>query len=246
MNLQTFRSAVTACVLGVMFSSSAALASKTNDSSVEQHLNFTVSLDNKRIGYHKYSLKTDGNQQAITSEARFDVKVLFVTAFRYRHSSQETWQQNCIKDINATTTSNGRQQTLRGTNTGGNFQLTSALGPEQLNGCVQSFAYWNPQILEADALLNTQTGEHVAVDVTSLGTETLTLDDGAYLARKYSLRSTDDYTGEPVDITLWYAASNMQWLALESMAKGQRRLRYILNDAGKSVGAPAIASVSGD
>ena len=38
-------------------------------------------------------------------------------------------------------------------------------------GCVMSFAYWDPRILQADRLLNSQTGEFTAVQITPRGRE---------------------------------------------------------------------------
>ena len=50
---------------------------------------FEVFLNDKPIGYHSFSLDSSGTEQVLTTEASFDVKVLFVTAFRYRHANQQ-------------------------------------------------------------------------------------------------------------------------------------------------------------
>ena len=83
-----------------------------------------------------------------------------------------------------------------------------------------SFAYWDPRILEATRLLNSQTGELVPVAVTDQGTETVTVRGAERPATRHRI------TGPGLSIDLWYADG--RWVALEALADGGRRLRYEL------------------
>ncbi|NCW46416.1 MAG: hypothetical protein EBV77_13340, partial [Gemmatimonadaceae bacterium] len=58
-------------------------------------------LDRDEIGTHDFVLKKDANGDALTSTARYRVKVLFVEAYRYDHSSSETWRNGCLAGIDA-------------------------------------------------------------------------------------------------------------------------------------------------
>ena len=78
---------------------------------------FEVSLDDRKIGYHRFNVSDDGSRQVLETEAAFDVKLLFITAFRYRHSNVEVWDDGCLESIDA------RKQTLQ---IGAGFQLTRA------------------------------------------------------------------------------------------------------------------------
>ncbi len=190
--------------------------------------NFRVLLDNKPIGFHQFDLSQNDSVQKVASEASFDVKLLFITAFKYRHSSYETWNNNCLTAIEATTNSNGKRQEVKGDRVESVLQIGRSLGEKNLDGCVQTFAYWNPNILDADRLLNSQTGEYVDVEVTRVGSDQLMLGSASVEAVKYKIESDPQYEGKPVDITLWYDAGETTWLALESQAKGDRTLRYEL------------------
>ena len=98
---------------------------------------------------------------------------------------------------------------------GGDFRVRST-GSAMLDGCVMSFAYWNPQILQQQRAAERQTGEIVPVTCTDLGEE---IDHGArpnrVRAQRYRLsaRSCRSICGTPTG----------EWVALESPAKGGRR-----------------------
>jgi hypothetical protein len=183
---------------------------------------FDVYLDGKKIGYHRFEIDGTESNAAVVSEASFDVKFLFVTAFSYRHSARENWTGGCLEEIEARTDSNGKELNVVGERTGNAFVIDTGEQEARLPECVMSFAYWNPGFLEQPRLLNPQTGEYVDVEVEELGRDVIRLDGREVPARSVRL------TARQMDITLWYS-ENAEWLALESVAKGGRILRYELS-----------------
>lgn len=181
---------------------------------------FSVLLDDKEIGYHTFSVTQDGDGQRFETEAKFDVKFLFITAFRYRHQNVEAWSNGCLASIDASTNSNGEKFEVSGRRTGGRFELLESSAAVELPTCVQTFAYWNPDILQARNLLNSQTGEYENVEITREGRDTVAVGDELIAADRYRL------SAKAGDITLWYAAADQRWLALEAPAKGGRTIRY--------------------
>ena len=192
------------------------------EDSASKTLMFDVFLDGKRIGYHRFEIDGSRNNAAVRSEASFDVKFLFVTAFTYRHSARENWTGGCLEEIEARTDSNGKELNVVGERTGDAFVIDTGEDEARLPECVMSFAYWNPGFLEQPRLLNPQTGEYVDVEVQELGKDIVRLDGREIPARSVRL------TARQMDITLWYS-ENAEWLALESVAKGGRILRYELS-----------------
>jgi hypothetical protein len=192
------------------------------DDPTEKTLMFDVFLDGKKIGYHRYEIEGAKSNADVRSEASFDVKFLFVTAFSYSHIAEEDWSGGCLKQIKARTNSNGKKLEVVGEQTGNAFVVETGESEFELPECVKSFAYWNPGFLEEPRLLNPQTGEYVDVEVEELGPDVLQLDGREIQARSVRL------TARQMDITLWYSES-AEWLALESVAKGGRILRYELS-----------------
>ncbi len=75
------------------------IASNALASPAERSWDFSVLLDGSKIGYHRFQLTEDDGQRRLTSEAKFDVRFLFINAFRYRHTNNEVWSDGCLERI---------------------------------------------------------------------------------------------------------------------------------------------------
>ncbi len=181
---------------------------------------FEVLLDDRKIGYHNFSVTEDAGRTVLETEAAFDVKLFFITAFKYRHSNTEVWDDGCLESIDARTNSNGKVFEVRGAREADLLSVVSNTGDEELEECVRTFAYWNPDVLEASRLLNSQTGEYEDVVVNEDGHDTVDANGETIDAVRYTL------TTKGGDIKLWYSKDGRDWLALEAPAKGGRTIRY--------------------
>lgn len=197
---------------------------------------FEVSLDDRVVGSHEFLVTNNGGVTIVQSDAQFDVKVLFFTAFRYQHNSEEQWVDNCVARIDATTSSNGKIVDIEGRRIDNALQLNSAEADEPLVGCIQTFAYWNPSILDAKYLLNPQTGEYVEIDVAPLGQERVYYAGKNVDARSFLISNQDSDENKRINIKLWYSADTMQWLGLRSLVKGGRVLEY------KALSGPEVSA----
>ena len=183
-------------------------------------LRFQVSLDEKPIGEHSFRIADGGDTTRVSSRAAFDVDFLFINAYRYRHSSTEVFRDGCLAEIDASTDDNGKQFTVAGSAVGDAFRIESKDGTERATGCVKTFAYWDPSFLDQRRLLNPQTGDLEAVQVSSKGSDRIEVEDGRELpAQRYAL-STDELT-----IDVWYN-DDLGWVGLESDTGKGRRIIY--------------------
>jgi hypothetical protein len=182
---------------------------------------FRVLLDDTEIGYHHFRLRAQGNEQQLESEARYNVKFLYVTVYNYAHDSRERWQGSCLQQIAANTRDNGKDLAVRGMLEGGQFVVSGTRGQANLPACVMTFAYWNSDLLGQSRLLNVQTGEYMDVRMRALGEESITVRDAPQRALRYALETRD------FRIDLWYSPRK-EWLALESRTEGGRKIRYLI------------------
>jgi hypothetical protein len=181
---------------------------------------FRVLLDGREIGRHRFTLEGAGAGVVLTSEAEFDVRVLFISAFRYVHEAVERWEGGCLQSLASRTETNGERIAVTALAQDGRLAVSRPGGRDVHEGCVMSFAYWDPRILEARWLLNSQTGELVPVQVTAQGRETVNERGQPRFASRHRI------SGPALAIDLWYADG--RWVALEALAEGGRRLRYEL------------------
>lgn len=183
---------------------------------------FDVFLDDRPIGYHQFEVRQEGATLEVASEARFEVQFLFVTAYRYEHDNRETWTGECLQRIESRTDDNGDAFRVVGDADPDGFDVARNDGDTTLDAdCVRSFAYWNPAFLDADRLLNAQTGEFKTVDLRRVGPATVPVNDTPVNGEEYVLATEDG------DIRLFYEAGTGRWLGLETAARGERTLRYV-------------------
>lgn len=193
----------------------------TGATGAAQSWDFSVMLNGDKIGYHRFELRDDGENQLLHSEASFDVRFLFINAFRYRHEVQETWTDGCLREINARTQANGKKVAVSGATVQDRLVVDAGDVRNELDDCVMTFAYWNPEFLNQAKLLNAQSGEYLDVAVEALGSEPITVRGENVDASVFRL------TARNLELKLWYSSDD-EWLALESVAKGGRVLRYEL------------------
>ena len=187
----------------------------------ERSWDFSVMLDGDRIGYHRFELIEEGERRRVRIEAKFDVRFLFVNAFRYRHSTNEIWRDGCLQEIDARTQSNGNKLAVSGATVEDRLVIDAGSARNEIQDCVMTCAYWNPKFLRQPKLLNAQSGEYLDVQVEDLGREMIEVRGRNVDASVYRL------TAEKLELKLWYS-SNDEWLALESVARGGRIIRYEL------------------
>ncbi|HXW10432.1 MAG TPA: DUF6134 family protein [Steroidobacteraceae bacterium] len=203
--------------LAVAASASTA-TSRAPDTGREWH--FRVLLDDQEVGWHRYVVRTDDEATEVESRAQFDVRVLFVNAYRYRHEARERWQGACLEGLASRTVTNGQVEDVDAVATDEALVVARRSGETRLPGCVMSFAYWDPRILQADRLLNPQTGEWLPVRIETRGTEQVSVSGRTVTATRHRLSAPE------MQIDLWYADG--LWVGLEAAMRGGRLLRYEL------------------
>jgi hypothetical protein len=182
--------------------------------------NFRVLLDGREVGQHVFSVERREGGQVVTSEARFDVRILFIPAWSYDHRAIERWEQGCLQALDSWTDVNGERTSVQARTSGERLTVARPEGRDEHGGCIMSFAYWDPRILEATRLLNSQTGELMPVEIRPQGVESVEVLGRPLEAERHRI------AGEDLQIDLWYADG--RWVALEALAEGGRVLRYEL------------------
>jgi len=139
-------------------------------SAAQDPLTFAVSLDDRPIGVHRFRIVDDGATRVVESDASFDIRILRIPVYRYRHRNTETWQNGCLKQIDSETDANGTSYAVDLSKTVRGYRIVTPSETQTYEGnCLMSFAYWDQRFLPQKQLLNTQTGELVAVEIQALG-----------------------------------------------------------------------------
>jgi hypothetical protein len=184
-----------------------------------QDLYYNVFLDGDKIGFHRVTIEPIASRKIVQVEASFNVKFLIFNAYQYQHTAKEEWNDSCLTKILTTTDDNGTKLFVNGQQQSDAFRIQSPDGSQLVKGCVKSFAYWDPQLIQATHLLNTQSGKYTPVKTVKLGEEDISLGQGRVNATHYRI-SSDQFV-----IDVWYSA-NKEWLALSTTTENGSNLRY--------------------
>lgn len=229
----TLRTLMAAALLGLVplvgggFAADVRADTGGSETAVAREYRFGVFYNDRRIGEHVYEVASDADATRVRSRADFQVKLLFVTAYRYQHQANELWQDGCLSGLSSVTNDNGTRYQVVARRRQAGAELTS-LAPDtevvDLRGpCPASFAYWDRSRLQQGALLNSQTGDIAAAELIEEGSESI---DGETAVR-YRLE-TDDLA----PIRLWYRRSDDAWVRLETTRDGAT-LQYRLEETSR-------------
>lgn len=174
--------------------------------------NFDVYLDKTRIGQHTFTL-SEANK--LVSQAKFNVKVLFINAYQYQHTAIEEWQDGCLKSLEANTLENDVATKVKGSADSERFVVDDGKEQKTLPSCAMTFAYWSQKMLQQTKLLNPQNAEWLDTRIIRQGSEMLDVKGQKIEALRYKLNAS--LAGKPkLNIDLWYRADNHDWVALRS------------------------------
>lgn len=182
---------------------------------------FQVLLDDKPIGQHRFVVGGPVDARTVLSEARFTVKLMGLTVYRYTHRTVEQWRGNCLRSLVATTDDDGTASRVTAEAAGDLLTVATAEGRQSIEGCAMSFAYWNPAIRQQARLLNAQTGRHEAVQFSRVASGTVVARGQPVPAVRWRI----DGPVQPVEV--WYTAQG-DWVGLDSTVGGGRKLSYRL------------------
>jgi hypothetical protein len=103
--------------------------------------------------------------------------------------------------------------------------------------CLMSFTYWDQRFLQQRRLLNTQTGELIAVEIQSLGESQREIANRTLSVKGFRILAAP----ENIDIKVFYHSADGRWVALESVLENGRTLRYALAADGRLAAAERVS-----
>lgn len=132
---------------------------------VEKRWDFKVLLNGREVGSHSFVVSEEGGRRSVASSMSLDFRVLLVKHVSYQHKANEVWLDGCLTEVSSQTERSGKSSWVRATLDDTELSVTTKAGIEVFPGCVRSFAYWDPEWLRGENLLNVETGKNLAVNI---------------------------------------------------------------------------------
>jgi len=186
-----------------------------------RNLRFRALRDGAPIGEHRVTFRSDGDRLTVETRVDIAVKVLFFTAFRFKHEADEVWQSDRLVSVKSTTNDNGTLLQVSGIAVADGFRIVGEDGPFLASAqLLTSNALWDRRIVREQRLIDVQHGGEIGLVVKALGDEQVDTPQGSVRATRHHM------------ITPYYAGSvfhdsDGRWVKGVLELKGER-IEYAL------------------
>jgi hypothetical protein len=186
--LRLATAAATAPLLGPFLRGSARAAA-TRD------LRFRALHRGAPVGEHSVAFRSNEERLTVTTHIDITVKVLFFTAFRFKHDAEEVWQAGRLQSVKSSTDDNGTLLQVSGYAAGDGFRIVGEDGPFLAAAhLLTSNTLWDRRLVRESRLIDVQHGGEVGMVAKRLGDEPVGTPQGRVQAERYQI-ITPHYAG---------------------------------------------------
>jgi hypothetical protein len=164
-------------------------------------LNFAVMRNGTQIGNSTIRLRRDGEETVAEVVTHIQVKIAYVTVYRFDQNQTERWADGNLVALTSITDDNGTPHKVL-VKRKGNTLLVEADGKaSEVDPTLTPVSLWNPSLVQKKLALNPQDGTATPVSVVDHGEEKLVLEGRPTTAHHYSIN-----TSFPQEV--WYDEQN--------------------------------------
>lgn len=186
-----------------------------------QKLAFDVVREGAVVGQHRITFHQEGGKLLVHSELAIQVKVLFVTAYRYEQTREEVWRDGKLIAFTSTTDDDGTRYAITGAAGPKGIEVTSGKDSWMLPAESLPASYWNVSMVAGHSpLVDPQSGKVLDARFIKVGQEAVEAGGEKIAATHYTI------AGErPHDV--WYDASG-RWVRLRTLAPDGSVAEWVL------------------
>lgn len=153
-------------------------------------LNFAVTRNGDQIGSTSVRLQRNGDQIVAETATDIQVKIAFITVYRYEQRLTERWAGGKLTAMSAVTDDNGSLHKVSATRVGEKLSVNADGKISQVDPAMMPANLWNASLVRMRAALDPKDGSVMPVSVVDRGTEQLVVQGRALTAHRYSIRTT--------------------------------------------------------
>ena len=188
-------------------------------------IEFAVYRKGDKIGRHTLTFTEKADKLTVDVDVALKVRLLFVTVYRYEHTSTEVWDQGKLTSLESETRQNGKEWFVKAECDTTQMQVMANDGASVVDGSLFPTTYWNVASLETPRWFNTQFGSPLDVNVSPLGPDVVQAAGQPVEALRYNVTGFIAETQKPVNMDLWYGA-NGQLVKLQFAAADGSLIEY--------------------
>jgi hypothetical protein len=195
--------------LAALCLSSAAAAAPSEDG----RLVFNVTRNGQPFGQHTVTVSGAGENLRAQSRVALRATVGPLTVYRLEQTCSELWSDGVLAGLDCSTLKDGRRTQVRAELRNGRLRVVGAEGENWFPLGAFPTSWWTRPPSGSATLIDTQTGEPMAVRVTRMGRETIEVGGQRIQADRIRVQGT-------LTADLWYDTQG-RWVGCEFTARGQ-------------------------
>jgi len=154
-------------------------------------LEFTVVRDGATIGSHSYTISDHDGETLVEVATDIKIKVLFVTTYKFIHTSKEVWKNGRLVLLNSTTDDDGTSKSLTVQAQTAKLTVNSVVQGQdrRQNASAEMLpaSLWKQDMVKQSALLNTFDGTVMNISVEDLGRDEVKAHGANVTAHHYAI-----------------------------------------------------------
>ena len=191
-------------VLGIFCLTATVLSGSARAEPVSTTMNYAIMRNGDQIGTSTLRLHRNGRETTAEVVTHVQVKIAFVTVYRFDQTETERWVDGRLTSLHSVTDDNGtvHKVTAQSTSKGRDNVLSVEADGKvtEMDAAVMPVSLWNASLVQKTMALDTQDGSLIKLSVVDHGKEQLVLEGQPKTAHHYSIHTTF-----PQDV--WYDES---------------------------------------
>ncbi|MBM3488134.1 MAG: hypothetical protein FJX67_16125 [Alphaproteobacteria bacterium] len=187
-------------------------------------MRFAIVRNGTPVGSHTVQFERQGPAIVVRARSEIAVPFLFFTAYRFTYTSEDVWQDGCLRRLRADTDDNGRIARVEASADGDTLTIATHEGMTRERGVVFPTNHWHAGVLGRDRVLNTISGRVNRVRIEDRGEERIMVGGVERPARRHV------YTGE-LETEVWYDAAG-RWVKMRFAGRDGSTIEYSCERCG--------------
>jgi Family of unknown function (DUF6134) len=154
------------------------------------HKVFDIVRAGDKIGTDTVDIERQNDTTTVKIRTDLSVKVMFIEAYRYEHSCNETWKNGQLIAFKSRTNDNGTKHSIEVTATSDKLSMDADGKHSDLPKTAAPASLWGKDAIHQLDAFDPDTGKPLSIKVTDLGSETLTIHGVTHEARHYKIADT--------------------------------------------------------
>ena len=192
-------------------------------------IKFDIYRNNIYIGTHIFSFKKSGDELAIRSEIKFEIKKFGIVLYKYYAEGIEIYKDNKLIKFNSTTDQNGKLKYANIEINNNNYIIDGSAYKGEVPLEFLIGTWWNHDIVEAPAQISAVSGRIIEQKVKLLAKETIKFGENSYSTLHYNFSSTEKKLSKKkkLNTDVWYDDKTLNWVKASFNKQGKWEYRLV-------------------